>query len=218
MLLRGRGVLLRDLEPADGDRLADLTALDRPWRRTNGPYFGQPSRAELADDDRRFRELAGTDHARLPDPRSMLAICAPGTAAESGPGADSEGGPGAAVLIGLVSWYWESHVTDWRRMGIAIHDEAYWGRGLGTEAMALWTSYLFDHTDALRLDFATYSGNPGMIAVGRRLGFVEEGRYRRARRWAGGVHDAVVMGVLREEWDELRGRWPFTPEASGRRP
>ncbi|MFC3451257.1 GNAT family N-acetyltransferase [Amycolatopsis speibonae] len=61
---------------------------------------------------------------------------------------------------------------------------------------------LVRRTDTLRLDFDTFSGNPGMIAVGRRLGFAEEGRFRRARRWPGGVHDAVVYGVLREEWDQ----------------
>lgn len=204
MLLRGQSVLLRDLEPADGGRLAELMALDRPWRQTNGPYFGQPTREELAEEIVRFHGIAGTDHDQLPEPRTMFAIAVSETGSEHDTGR----------LVGLVSWYWESHATDWRRMGIAIHDETYWGRGLGTEAMALWTSYLFDHTDALRLDYATYSGNPGMVAVGRRLGFVEEARHRQARRWAGGVHDAVVMGVLRAEWDRLRGRWPFTLEAS----
>lgn len=43
-----------------------------------------------------------------------------------------------------------------------------------------------------------------MIAAGRKLGFVEEARFRKARRWSGGVHDSVVMGVLREEWDATR--------------
>ncbi len=214
MRLRGREVLLRDLEPGDADRLADLMGLERPWRRTNGPYFGRPGRAELQEEIVRYRQLATTDHDQLPDPRSMLAIAVPADPAPPADPAESGDLAGGGLLVGLVTWYWESHATDWRRMGIAIHDEAYWGRGLGTEAMALWTSYLFDHTDALRLDFATYSGNPGMLAVGRRLGFVEEARHRRARRWSGGVHDAVVMGTLREEWAARRGRWPFRREAS----
>ncbi|EME63778.1 GNAT family N-acetyltransferase [Amycolatopsis decaplanina] len=88
-------------------------------------------------------------------------------------------------------------------MGLVSYDERYWGGGFGTEALRMWTTYLFSRTDALRLDFATYSGNPGMITPGRRLGFVEEGRFRRARRWSGGVHDAVVYGALREEWDQM---------------
>lgn len=97
-------------------------------------------------------------------------------------------------MIGQVTWYWESEQTDWRRLGLAIYDERHWGGGLGTDAQRLWTDYLFARTDTLRLDFATFSGNPGMIAVGQRLGLAEEGRFRRARRWSGGVHDAVVYG------------------------
>ena len=69
-----------------------------------------------------------------------------------------------------------------------------------TEALVLWTRYLFDRTDGLRLDFATYSGNLEMLAVGRRAGHTEEALLRQARRRAGGVHDAVGMGVLRAEW------------------
>jgi RimJ/RimL family protein N-acetyltransferase len=39
-----------------------------------------------------------------------------------------------------------------------------------------------------------------MIAVGRKLGFTQEAVFRQARRWSGGVHDAIVFGVLRSEW------------------
>lgn len=154
---------------------------DRPWHDTNGPYFGRPAQAEL---DAVRRRLVETADAELPDPRTSLAVVRRSD----------------DLLVGSVSWYFESEETDWRRMGIVLWDEAVWGQGLGAEALALWTGYLFERTDALRLDVATYSGNPGMIALARRLGFVEEARIRRARRWAGGVHDAVVLGVLREEW------------------
>lgn len=188
--IQGPRLQLRDWRPADLPRLADLLDPARPWHATNGPYFGTPTAAQTQEELRRFSALAATPRTGLPTPRTMLAIEAGG------------------VLIGAVTWYWESQETDWRRMGLVIQDEQYWGRGLGTEAMALWTSYLFDSTDALRLDFATYSGNPGMIAIGLTLGFVEEARLRQARRWAGGVHDSVVMGLLRDEWEQQRRRWP----------
>lgn len=178
-------IRLRDFESADAELFPWLLDHQRRWHQTNGPYFGLPGPAEAATEIARFQELARTDTASLPIPRTMLGIAAPDGA-----------------LIGMVSWYWYCQNTDWRRMGIVIQDEAWWGRGVGTAAMSLWTTYLFDHTDALRLDFATYSGNPAMLAIGRRLGFVEEGRFRHARRWSGGVHDAVVMGVLRHEWNE----------------
>lgn len=103
-------------------------------------------------------------------------------------------------MLGQVSWYWESKETDWRRLGIVIYDPASWNAGRGTEALRLWTTYLFATTSVRRLDFATWSGNAGMLALGRRLGFVEEGRFREARVVDGRVYDSVVMGVLRGEW------------------
>jgi hypothetical protein len=38
-----------------------------------------------------------------------------------------------------------------------------------------------------------------MIVTGLRLGFFEEGRFRRARPWQGEDYDSVVLGVSREE-------------------
>jgi RimJ/RimL family protein N-acetyltransferase len=46
-----------------------------------------------------------------------------------------------------------------------------------------------------------------MLAVGRRLGFAEEARFRDAREVRGRCYDSVVMGVLRDEW-ESSGRGP----------
>lgn len=183
VVLEGEKVRLRDWRPSDLRSLEDLLDPARPWHKTNGPYFGTPTAAAVAST---AIELTTTE-AERPDPRASLAVC----------------DLGDGRLIGRVSWYWESRQTDWRRMGLVIYDERYWGGGFGTDALRQWTTYLFSRTDTLRLDFATCSGNPGMIAVGRRLGFVEEGRFRRARRWSGGVHDAVVCGVLREEWEQL---------------
>lgn len=182
MRLEGQRVVLRDWEPGDAERLAELLVPGRPWHETNGPYFGRPTATELAGLRRDLLERAGSE--TLPEPRPSLAVVRRSD----------------ELLVGTVTWYWESEETDWRRLGIALWDEAVWGQGLGGEALTLWTDHLFEVTDALRLDLATYSGNPGMIALARRIGFVEEARMRKARRWSGGVHDAVVLGVLREEW------------------
>ena len=184
MLIEGQPVSLRDWTAVDVAPLRSWLDPGRPWHRTNGPYFAPMTDADADAITEAIAALAGTPPAELDSPRRNLAVVESAT----------------DRLVGRVDWYWECRETDWRRMGVVIYDESCWGRGYGTEALRLWTGYLFASTDALRLDYATYSGNPAMIAVGRRLGFVEEGRFRRARRWAGGVHDAVVMGVLREEW------------------
>jgi len=200
--LDGRKIRLRDWHEKDLAALRSQLDPARPWHDTNGPYFGRITPEEADAMTARMAELAAKDPASLPHPRDSLAIAELTT----------------DHLLGQTSWYWECEQTDWRRLGLVIYDEAYWGQGYGTDALRLWTSYLFAATDTLRLDFATYSGNPAMIAVGRRLGFVEEARFRQARRWPGGVHDSVVLGVLRDEWQHQHPTQPATadPQQTGR--
>ncbi len=195
LLIRGERVTIRDWREGDVDeRLRSLLDPSRPWHDTNGPYFGRPTPEETDRQWEALRDLAAADPDEFPKPREHPL-----------PIIERETGR----VVGSVSWYWEDKRTDWRRLGVVIYDEDVWGRGYASEALGRFASYLFDSTDALRLDLATYSGNAGMIAVAKRLGFVEEARMRQARRWEGGVHDAVVLGVLREEWEAACARHGF---------
>ncbi len=87
-------------------------------------------------------------------------------------------------------------------MGISVFDPGLRGAGRGTEALRLWTTYLFNATDWRRLDYSTWSGNHAMVRVGEKLGFTVEGRFRQARVVRGEVFDSVALGVLREEWQQ----------------
>jgi RimJ/RimL family protein N-acetyltransferase len=51
-----------------------------------------------------------------------------------------------------------------------------------------------------RLDLRTWSGNHGMMALARKLGFIEEARFRKARIVDGAYHDGLGYGIRREEW------------------
>lgn len=175
---------VRDWKPVDIEPLRTWMRPDAKWHDTNGPYFPRPTARELNQNVERRRVESLTDPADRADPRTSLAIVETET----------------DRLIGQVSWYWESEVTDWRRMGIVIYDPARWCGGFGTQAMRLWTTYLFTHTETVRLDVSTYSGNPGMMGVARKLGFREEGRFRKARIVNDTFYDSLVYGVLREEW------------------
>lgn len=189
LLIDGALVSIRDWKSGDGGlRLRSLLDPARPWHDTNGPYFGRPSAEEMHKQAEAFEALAAADPAGFPQPREH-----PLPIVENASG----------NVVGTVSWYWEDKRTDWRRVGIVLYDETVWGRGYATEALGRFVSYLFDSTDALRLDLATYSGNPGMVHLAERLGFTLEARMRKARRWSGGVHDSLVFGVLREEWAQL---------------
>ena len=179
----GDRCVLRDWALADAEPLRSLLDPRASWHDTNGPYLGRPTPEDMERVRQGFLALAAMPASDVPTPRPSLAIADPATDA----------------VLGSVSWYWESRETDWRRIGIVLYDDAVRGRGVGREALSLWTDHLFAVTDALRLDLATYSGNVGMQRAAEAAGFTLEARMRHARRWSGGVHDALVYGVLREE-------------------
>ncbi|MBF4692874.1 GNAT family N-acetyltransferase [Fusibacter ferrireducens] len=91
----------------------------------------------------------------------------------------------------------DPHMTE---IGIDIPEEGYWGQGIGTEALALWIQYIFETMQVERLSLSTWSGNQGMIKVGQKLGFQEEGRIRRGCRVDYQYYDRIHMGLLKTEW------------------
>lgn len=181
--LSGERVVLRDWRTEDLPALREWLRPHHDWHRWDGPYFPRPTDAE-ADAwcaSLAIQAVAGD----WPTPRHRVVIADP---------VDDR-------LLGSISWHWESEETDWRRIGIVLYDPRAWSGGRGTKAVALWTSYLFAITDIIRLDYATWSGNVGMCRIGAKLGWTEEGRFRKARVVRGRRYDSVVFGVLHTEWE-----------------
>ncbi|WLR59937.1 GNAT family N-acetyltransferase [Guptibacillus hwajinpoensis] len=107
-------------------------------------------------------------------------------------------------VIGTVGSYWVDKFTDWLETGIVIYDPSYWSGGYGSEAYREWIHFLFRSTKLHRLGMSTWSGNERMIKVARKVGMKEEARIRDARIVEGVYYDAIKMGMLRSEWEELR--------------
>ncbi len=183
-----RGIRVRAFRESDLEAYRRWLQPDQDWHRWDGPYFTKLDTAQIdAACARLSAALAdGSYAAQSPLPRGVIVD------------ADDPD-----TMLGSVSWHWESEESDWRRMGLTVYDPARRGRGIGTEALRIWTDYLFRTTDVVRLDYSTWSGNERMLAVGRRLGFTEEARFREAREVRGERYDSVVMGVLRREWQVL---------------
>ncbi len=77
--------------------------------------------------------------------------------------------------------------------------EAYWGRGLATEALRLATAYAFDRFDFERVQACVLEGNPASRRVVEKAGFALEGRLRRNAVKDGEVMDSWVYARLRVE-------------------
>lgn len=188
----GESVRLRHWRAEDVAPYREWLRPHQEWHQWDGPYFERPS-AEVCDGiAERLRRIVAEEQGvwwAASDPEHVLPVARVVVADAA-----------SDELVGTVSWSWESVETEWARMGITIYEPGLRGSGRGTEALQLWTSYLFRTTDWRRLDYATWSGNIPMMRVGQKLGFREEGRFREARVVRGEIFDSVVMGVLRSEW------------------
>ncbi|MFG1945171.1 GNAT family N-acetyltransferase [Nonomuraea sp. NPDC048826] len=83
---------------------------------------------------------------------------------------------------------------------IALIGARAFGKGYGTEAIALALGHAFRTTPLHRVHLEVFAFNDRARHVYKKLGFVEEGLLRDALRWDGEWHDAVVMSVLRPDW------------------
>lgn len=182
--IKGEKVILRDLTMEDLDDLYywNYEAQDRDHIKWNGPYYKRPSLKK-----HEFKEKFTSDFSIIEMDRSRKILVI-----------EVEG-----RLIGTVNWYWEDEVTNWLSNGIVIFDSRFWSGGYGTEAFRLWTDYIFEHMDVVRVGISTWSGNVRMMKLARKIGMIEEGRIRKARIVDGEYFDSIKMGILREEWEQL---------------
>lgn len=101
--------------------------------------------------------------------------------------------------IGMIGWIWGNYKAGWRRFELTIYDPALWGQGLGTTFCRAWTDWLLALPDTHRLDFCTWSGHNRMLAIGSRLGFVEDARLTDAYLFEGVRVAEVVMRRIRPD-------------------
>ncbi len=181
--LKGRQIVLRTWRHEDLRSWSNWLEPGHRWKELDGPYYSLPSAEERARmlDQKRAEIKNGPSTSA---PHSLVI-------------ADRH----TNAFLGIVTWYWESNETHWPGLGIVIFDQTQWGRGIGYEALALWTDFLFRALpEIVRLDLRTWSGNRGMMRLAEKLGYVEEARFRQARIVGDEYYDGLGYGILREEW------------------
>ena len=76
--------------------------------------------------------------------------------------------------------------------------EAYWGRGIGTEALWLMTGYAVDTFALARLEAFAVTTNTRSCRALEKAGYVLEGRMRRSFLKDGVMHDQCCYGWIAE--------------------
>lgn len=107
----------------------------------------------------------------------------------------------SASLVGHVTLAGASLPTRTATLAIIMAPEAT-GRGLGADALQTAIRYGFLQMGLNKIELRTWAFNARALRAYSKAGFVEEGRLREAVFFNGTHHDAVLMGILRREWDE----------------
>lgn len=171
-MLRGERVVLRALERGD---------LEKCHRWFNDEevtkYLLRNDPLSMVDEERWFEEMVA-DKSRL-----VLAI-------------EDENGD----LIGDIGF----HNIDFRNgtaeIGIVIGEKDKWGKGYGPEAVRLLLKYAFEELRLHRVGSHVFSKNLRSIRLHEKCGFVREG-VRRELLFRGGKYcDAILFGILRDEF------------------
>jgi RimJ/RimL family protein N-acetyltransferase len=87
-----------------------------------------------------------------------------------------------------------------------VFAKRYWGTGLFARSACLLLDYVFESLGVKRLEARAVADNARANGVLRKLGAVEEGRLRRSFLLGGQYHDDVLWSILDTDWATRRGR------------
>lgn len=91
------------------------------------------------------------------------------------------------------------HRNAW--LAIGIGERELWGKGYGTDAVNILLRFAFQELNLHRVNLATFEYNARAIHAYEKIGFVHEGKIRKAMKRDGRRWDMIAMGILREEWE-----------------
>lgn len=174
-LLRGNRVRLTALDKRD------IPAIAR-WYEDAGYLRLQESRIALP----LSREQVAADLERLEEADDTIVLAIRTVADER--------------LIGTVGFFeieWANR-SAWLSLGIG--DRADWGKGYGSEALALGLRYAYDELNFHRLSLTVFDYNERAIALYEKAGFQREGVFREFGQRDGRRYDMYLYGLLRREW------------------
>jgi RimJ/RimL family protein N-acetyltransferase len=175
-MLRGEKVILRALERDDLKRMQELEEEVELTLLADGVWYPNPLAALEKQFDKHLED----------DDRSRFVIEADGT------------------VIGGIGLHHKSRRDGTAALGIGIYDRDYVGKGYGRDAIWVLLEWAFRIQNYRRIWLDTLASNERAIRAYRACGFVEEGRLREHYYYDGVYHDAIVMGILRREWEAGR--------------
>jgi RimJ/RimL family protein N-acetyltransferase len=85
-------------------------------------------------------------------------------------------------------------------LGITLRREL-WGKGYGQDAMRVLLGYAFRTLNLHSVWLETLADDDRAVGAYRKVGFGESGRLRQHAWFDGAFRDALLMEILRDEWE-----------------
>lgn len=147
-------------------------------------------------------ELAGGGDPPMPQPLARLQAEYDSNASQGGRDDASFAIEADGIFIGICALFGFDNTAHIFELGITIGYSEYWGRGYGREAVKLLVDYGFRYRNAHKIWLRVHATNERGQHAYNAVGFIEEGRLRQQVYSNGVYDDLVVMGLLRDEWQE----------------
>ena len=107
------------------------------------------------------------------------------------------------TVLGTCTLIHLSTIHQRAEIGFALRQDR-WGQGLGSEAVTRVIEFAFDTLHLHRLEADVDPRNERSIRLLERHGFTREGHLRERYYMNGERQDALVMGLLRQQWSAAR--------------
>jgi RimJ/RimL family protein N-acetyltransferase len=179
-MLRGERVTLRPIEREDIARLYELRQNVDLHLLANDRWHPR----SLARMERDFEKRLDEDESHM----NWFAV-------------EAEG-----ALLGTAGLHTLNRWVGTAALGITLYDRERLGRGYGREAVGLLLDWAFRIQNWRRIWLDVLATNERAVRSYQALGFVLEGRLRAHDYHDGAYRDMLVMGMLREEWENRRSR------------
>ena len=109
---------------------------------------------------------------------------------------------GGDAPIGVISLMNVSEANESADLSVIVGHPEDRHHGYGAEAIGRVLRYAFETLGLNRVGLSVFEFNEEAISTYEKLGFRTEGRLRRAVRRGNTFHDAILMSVLKEEWED----------------